>query len=60
MNQRPDVPPNALPLDLLPPLDRDSQISRPNPPGVEHRPVLQPEEAAAGAGARHDLLPTGC
>ena len=63
MNQRPDArpepTPDALPLDLLPPLDRDSQISRPNPPGGEHRPVLQPEEAAAGtAGARHALLPT--
>jgi hypothetical protein len=65
MNQRPEArpepTPDALPLDLLPPLDRDSQISRPNPPGGEHRPVLQPDEAvagAAGAGARLDLLPT--
>ena len=63
MSQRPDArpetTPEALPLDLLPPLDRDSQISRPNPPGGEHRPVLQPEEPAAGtAGARHALLPT--
>jgi hypothetical protein len=56
---RPDPTPDALPLDLLPPLDRDSQISRSNPPGGEHRPVLQPDEAVAGAaGARHDLLPT--
>jgi hypothetical protein len=63
MNQRPDArpepTPDALPLDLLPPLDRDSQISRPNPPGGDHRPVLQPEDAAAGtAGVRRDLLPT--
>ncbi len=67
MNQRPDArpdpTPDALPLDLLPPLDRDSQISRPNPPGGEHRPVLQSDEAAAGsaggaAGPRHDLPPT--
>jgi hypothetical protein len=56
---RPDPTPDALPLDLLPPLDRDSQISRPNPPGGEHRPVLQPEEPVAGAaGSRRDLLPT--
>lgn len=65
MSQRPDArpepTPDALPLDLLPPLDRDSQISRPNPPGGDHRPVLQPDELAAGAGgagARLDQLPT--
>jgi len=46
MTQRPEALPEALPLDLLPPLNRDSQISRPNPPGGDRRPVVQSDPAA--------------
>jgi len=46
MTQRPEALPEVLPLDLLPPLNRDSQISRPNPPGGDRRPVVQSDPAA--------------
>jgi len=53
MTQRPEALPEALPLDLLPPLDRDSQISRPNPPGGDHRPVVQSNGGATAEGEGH-------
>jgi len=53
MTQRPEALPEALPLDLLPPLDRDSQISRPNPPGGDHRPVVQSNGGTTAEGEGH-------
>jgi len=53
MNQRPEALPEALPLDLLPPLNRDSQISRPNPPGGDHRPVVQSNGGNTAEGEGH-------
>jgi len=50
MTQRPEALPKALPLDLLPPLNRDSQISRPNPPGGDRRPVVQSNGAVTADG----------
>jgi len=53
MTQRPEALPEALPLDLLPPLNRDSQISRPNPPGGDRRPVVQGNGGATAEGEGH-------
>lgn len=59
MSNQPTARPEALPLDLLPPLDRNSQIARPNPPGGGQLPVLLGDEATGTAsGAQVDLLPS--
>ena len=47
--------PDALPLDLLPPLEPGHQLATPNPPGGEHRAVLLLDDAV---GTELDPLPS--
>ncbi len=47
--------PDALPLDLLPPLEPSHQLATPNPPGGEQRSVLLLDDAS---GKELDPLPS--
>jgi hypothetical protein len=47
--------PDALPLDLLPPLEPGHQLATPNPHGGEHRAVLLLDDAV---GTQLDPLPS--